>query len=221
MTTQLNDPTTSFIEINPKCTTKAAVILLHGLGADGHDFVPIVDELNLSESLGLRFVFPHAPFRPVTINQGYTMRAWYDIRAINIDREIDEIGINESIQATHELIEKEIERGIPANKIILAGFSQGAVIALLTNLSFAKTLGGVIAMSCYLPSIPSNSNVKTPIFLAHGTEDSVVPYMLGLSACDQLKRAGCGVDWHSYPMGHSVCKEEIEDIKKWLEGVLK
>jgi phospholipase/carboxylesterase len=220
MTTQLNNSTLSCIELNPKTPPQASVIWLHGLGADGHDFAPIVDELNLSEELGLRFIFPHAPFRAVTINQGYTMRAWYDIRAINIDREIDEVGMNESLEATKELIAKEIHRGIPENKIILAGFSQGAVIALLTGLSYPHNLGGVIALSGYLPEIPTKHNAQTPIFLAHGTEDPVVPYTLGLGAGDRLKRAGCNVDWHSYPMGHSVCREEIVDIKGWIEKTI-
>jgi len=213
------------IEINPPVKEVGTVIWLHGLGADGSDFVPIVPELNLPDELPLRFVFPHAPERPVTINNGYVMRAWYDIYSLTSNHRADEEGVMESIKFVETLIEHEIQRGIPAEKIVLAGFSQGAVVALATGLRYSKSLAGILALSGYLANAEktlaeaSAANFITPIFVAHGTEDTVVPYMLGLQLSDVLQRNKYKISWHSYPMGHSVCKEEIGDMAEWLQKV--
>jgi len=204
---------------------KSSVIWLHGLGADGSDFVPIVPELRLPESLGMRFVFPHAPVMPITMNQGYEMRAWFDIFELSIQAEIDETGISRSVEMVHRLIQQEISRGIPTNRIFLAGFSQGSVIALTTGLSYASPLGGVIALSGYLPlaekvlqhAHPVNSQL--PIFIAHGMDDTVLPYALGKATYVALQQAGYPVDWHSYQMAHTVCAEEVADISSWLQNI--
>jgi phospholipase/carboxylesterase len=210
----------SSIEIQPEGQAERSVIWLHGLGADGSDFVPIVQELQLPKQLGIRFIFPHAPVIPITINNGYAMRAWYNILSINLERIIDHLGIQQSISQVNALIQQEIERGIKLNNILLAGFSQGAVVALATALTHAKPLAGVIALSGYLSS-PNilGQNKQLPIFLAHGTEDPVVPYALGEAAHAALSEAGYPIDWHSYPMAHSVCPQEIQDLRKWIEGV--
>ncbi len=212
----------SCIEINPESPAIGSIIWLHGLGADGNDFAPIVRELNVAERLPLRFVFPHAPMRAVTINSGYVMRAWYDIVSMNIDSHADQAGIDESVYQLKQLIENEINLGIPSEKIILAGFSQGAVIALTTGLTFSEKLGGLLALSGYLPNAeqtlqilaPANKNI--PIFLGHGTDDNVVPFSLGEKVYSALKHHKQPVSWHSYAMSHSVCYEEIQDIAKWL-----
>ncbi len=213
------------IELNPKTAPIGSIIWLHGLGADGNDFVPIVSELNLPDTLPLRFVFPHAPMMPVTINNGYVMRAWYDIVSMLPDHHADQSGIDASIAQLHDLIHHEEKLGIPTEKIILAGFSQGAVIALTTGLTFRKRLGGILALSGYLPqpekilNDPNSANHTTPIFLAHGREDMVVPYFLGETVHQQLQKKSFPVSWHSYVMGHSVCAEEVLDIAKWLKSV--
>jgi phospholipase/carboxylesterase len=213
------------IEINPPQKEIGSVIWLHGLGADGNDFVPIVPNLNLPSDLPLRFVFPHAPQRPVTINNGYVMRAWFDIYSMTTHERIDQKGIEESMTLLQNLIAKEQQRGIPPNKIVLAGFSQGAVIALLTGLKFSTPLAGIIALSGFLPhseklmSETNAANYTTPIFVAHGTEDTVVPYTLGLHTSDMLQRNKYLVSWHSYKMPHSVCQEEIGDLANWLRKV--
>ena len=217
----------SCIEINPKTQATASVIWLHGLGADGNDFAPIVPELHLPETLAVRFIFPNAPEIPVTINNGYVMRAWYDIVSMSIDQRTDEKGVFCSVAALTDLIEKEIDRGIPADKIILAGFSQGAVIALTTGLLYPKRLGGIMGLSGYLPHADkifaeaSQANQSVPIFLAHGTQDPVVPFMLGQMACDLLTKHHYQVSWHRYMMPHSVCGEEIKDISEWIESCLR
>lgn len=210
------------IEINPDTTPAATIIWLHGLGADANDFVPIVPELNLTGNLPVRFIFPNAPEQPVTINNGYVMRAWYDIVSLEVNNHADEKGIAKSIGFISALIEQEEKRGMPSNKILLAGFSQGAVIALSTGLTYAKPLAGVVALSGYLPfadqlfakAPPTNKTI--PIFLAHGTEDNVVPYFLGQATHEALVKQGYPVAWHSYRMPHSVCGEEINDIRHWL-----
>ena len=224
MTTKTND--SNYIEINPDTRAKCSVIWLHGLGADGSDFVPIVSELMLPESLGVRFIFPHAPIMPVTINQGYRMRAWFDIYDLAIAGKIDGEGIARSVRTVETLIEREKESGIPTNKIILAGFSQGAVITLATGLRYADNLGGLLALSGYLPHAEelllnaSDANKSTPIFIAHGTEDPIVPYMLGEATYLALKQAHYPVSWHAYPMQHSVCAEEVIDISAWMKKIL-
>lgn len=214
-----------YIEMNPAKPAVGTVILLHGLGADGNDFVPVVKELNLPTNLPLRFVFPSAPLRPVTINNGYVMPAWYDILSMNIDQRADQNGLNESVSALNYLIENEINLGTPCDKVILAGFSQGAVVALTTALLHKQRLAGVLALSGYLPSAQTLAidaplaNRETPIFMAHGTQDPIIPYNVGQAAFDVLKNAGFAIDWHGYPMAHSVCDREVLDISAWLRKV--
>jgi len=199
---------------------QGSVIWLHGLGADGHDFEPIVPELRLPENLGLRFVFPHAPVRPVTLNGGMSMRAWFDILTLDRGGPQDEAGIRASAAMLDHLIARERERGVPANKIVVAGFSQGGAIALHAGLRSAEKLAGVMALSTYLPLRGSFQDEVTtsdlPIFMAHGVLDPVLPMMLGRDSADLLIANGFNVEWHDYPMAHSVCAEEINDIRIWL-----
>lgn len=213
----------SCIEIEPEETAKHTIILMHGLGADGHDFVPIAKELRLPKNLAVRFIFPHAPLMPVTINNGYVMRAWYDILALALDASIDHDGITKANQAIELLIEKEMARGIPSENIILAGFSQGAVMALTTGLRSQKRLGGIIALSGYLPlsvaEIERCQNHTLPIFIGHGTFDAVVPYFLGQQAMRNLKEVGFSVNWHVYPIAHMVSITEINDLSTWLQTI--
>lgn len=198
---------------------------MHGLGADGSDFVPVVPELGLSESAGVRFIFPHAPSIPVTCNGGYVMPAWYDIITLDSDRrEVDESGLCQSRDEIRKLITRENQRGISTNRIFLCGFSQGGAVAYLTGLSHAEPLAGVIALSTYIPSFSlqadaaSAASQSTPIFAAHGTDDEVVSLALGRQARDFLTQHGYGVAWQEYPMGHSVCPEEIRAIGSWLQA---
>ena len=199
---------------------KHSIIWLHGLGADGNDFVPLVDELNLPASV--RFIFPHAPQRPVTINGGYVMRAWYDIAGQTIDAKQDVSGISTSQAAIEALIAQEIEQGIPNKNIFLAGFSQGGAIALHTALRQVIPLGGVLALSTYLPLSETTMNEAqptskiTPIFMAHGNDDPIVPYSLGITSRDALLNLGYNVEWHEYNMQHSICEQELRDIEAWL-----
>lgn len=218
------------IEIETAKNPAAAVIWMHGLGADGNDFVPIVRELDLTGAPAIRFVFPHAPTRPVTINNGYVMRAWYDISFGDLEghsRKADAKGVRESQAQIGQLIARENERGIPAKNIVLAGFSQGGAMSLHTGLRHAERLAGVMALSCYLPLTESfaqeaaPANAKTPVFMAHGMHDPVVPYAMGRASADMLERAGYALEWHEYPMQHSVCLEEVADIGRWLVGTLK
>lgn len=199
------------------------VIWLHGLGADGHDFIPIVPHLKAAQVRPVRFVFPHAPIRPVTVNGGMSMRAWYDILGVSIDRDQDEAGILASIEAVSRLIHKQIQDGFSADRIVLAGFSQGGAIALRVGLAQRAPLAGVIALSCYLLqadaletwSSPASKGV--PIFMGHGRQDPVVPMALGRAAAERLGAAGYDVEWQDYPMPHSVSPEEIQAIDRWLE----
>jgi phospholipase/carboxylesterase len=222
MTTQLLD----FIEVNPQHTPTASVIWLHGLGADGYDFANIVPELNLPANLAVRFVFPHAPVRPITINNGYAMRAWYDILGFDKQTRQDANGIRESEKLIHALIKNENTLGIPSNRIILGGFSQGGAVALHTGLRYPERLAGVMALSTYLPfaddlAKEANSiNQDTPIFIAHGTEDAVLPYAWGQMTNQMLHELKYPVEFHSYNMPHSVCGEEIKDIGAWLTKAL-
>ncbi len=203
-----------------------AVIWLHGLGASGHDFEPIVPELNLPPDHGIHFVFPHAPNQPVTVNAGVVMPAWYDIIALQADAPEDEAGIKQSEQRILTLIEAEQARGVKTENIILAGFSQGGVMALYTGLRFKSPLGGVMTLSCYLPLVASLMREaeqgdlaprSLPIFQAHGLHDPVVAYSMGEDSKFYLQQLGYQPEWHSYPMQHSVCEEEIEDIGRWLK----
>jgi len=202
----------------------AAVIWLHGLGADGHDFEPIVREL--TPPVATRFVFPHAPVRSVTINLGARMRAWYDILSMERTDLEDEEGIYASAAAVRALIAAEVARGVAADRIVIAGFSQGGAIALQVALRYPHPLAGVLALSSYLP-LPttlaaerSQANAPIPVFMAHGADDATLPEALGLSSRETMQRLGYEVEWHSYSMGHSVCAEEIGDINRWLSRTL-
>ena len=217
------------IEIETGKNPSASVIWMHGLGADGNDFVPIVNELELDGTPAIRFVFPHAPMRPVTINNGYVMRAWYDVSFGDLEgqsRLADERGVRESQAHITALIEREARRGIAAQDIVLAGFSQGGAIALQTGLRHPQKLAGVMALSAYLPLAESllqeaaPANKTTPVFMAHGTYDPVVPLMMGAGSMTLLTGLGYAVEWRQYPMPHSVCPEEIQDIGAWLRRVL-
>lgn len=213
------------IEIETRPKPSHTVIWLHGLGADGNDFVPIIQELALPP-LGIRFVFPHAPMRPVTINGGFVMRAWYDIPAQDLARKEDEQGLRQSQKMIEELIAREEARGVPMNRIALAGFSQGGVISLQTGLRQSRRLAGVMSLSAYLPLTSTiekerdAANNDVPVFLGHGIADNIVPLPLGVASRDRLLKLGYDVDWHQYPMPHSVCAEELEDISAWLTRVL-
>jgi len=208
--------------IEPQQPATAAVIWLHGLGADGHDFEPIVPELGLGDA-PIRFIFPHAPQRPVTINMGYVMRAWYDITAPDLGQGQDEAGTRESERLLQAWIEHEIAQGIPAERIILAGFSQGGAIALHTGLRYRQKLGGIMALSTYLPLADTvadekhAANADIPIFMAHGSDDPIIPLAFAAQSRDQLVSLGHTVEWHEYPMPHSVCMEEIQAISAWLQ----
>lgn len=214
------------IEIVTGSEPTRAVIWLHGLGADGHDFAPIVPELGLPSSLSIRFIFPHAPAMPVTINGGYVMPAWYDVRSQDLRLEEDSDGIRASQRAVETLIQRELSRGIEASHIVLAGFSQGGAIALHTGLRYRASLAGVLALSTYLPlphsltAEASPSNATVPIFMAHGMADNVIPCEQGSAARDFLLERGYVVEWHEYPMAHSVCAQEIADIGAWLAKAL-
>jgi phospholipase/carboxylesterase len=215
-----------FIETETGPQPGATIIILHGLGADGNDFVPIARELDLAEAGPVRFVFPHAPVIPVTINNGYRMRAWYDILGMDLASREDEAGLRKSMAAVEDLLEREEERGMPAHRIVLAGFSQGCAMALLTGLRHKERLAGMVGMSGYLPlarttgSERTDANALTPIFMGHGRHDDVVDIARGTASCDALRGLGYEVEWHDYPMGHSVCMEEIEDLNAWLLKVL-
>ena len=215
------------IELTTGTEPKGSVIWMHGLGADCWDFVPIVKELGLPEELPLRFIFPQAPTRPITINGGHEMPGWYDIAMNELERKPDEAGIRESQVAIDALIEREITRGMAADKIILAGFSQGGAIALQAGLRSKHALAGILALSTYLTLGDSLSREKTvananiPILLAHGTQDPVVPLALAKSSRDTLAASGYKVDWQEYPMPHSVCAEEVEAVGEWLAARFK
>jgi phospholipase/carboxylesterase len=214
------------IEIETGATPSAAVIVLHGLGADGNDFVPIVEELPLPESLAVRFVFPHAPVRPVTINNGYPMRAWYDLSAEDFNRRVDMNGVRVSRAQVEALVEREKARGIAAHRIVLTGFSQGGAISLYTGLRYAERLAGIVALSAYLldseslAAEASAANRDVPIFMAHGTADAVVQFEWAERSRKFLGAAGYSVEWHSYAMGHSVVWEEIAAIGAFIARVL-
>jgi phospholipase/carboxylesterase len=213
------------VEVETGRSPRAAVIWLHGLGADGHDFEPVVPELGLPLAEPVRFVFPHAPMRPVTINNGFVMRAWYDVDDSGGQRREDEPGVRASHAAVAALIAREQERGVLAARIALAGFSQGGAMALHVGLRHAGRLAGVVALSCSLPlpdraaAEASPSSRKTPVWMAHGTEDPLIPVARGRLARDVLVSLGYSVTWHEYPIPHAVCAEEIAAIGRFLAGV--
>lgn len=211
------------IEIQPASEAKASVIWLHGLGADGHDFEPIVPELRLPDTLGVRFIFPHAPVRPVTLNGGMPMRAWFDIYSLERDMRVDLEGIAQARSEVLSLVAREQARGIPASRIVIAGFSQGGSLALVTALGWKTPLAGIIGLSCWLPAAymkVHEAQVRTPVFLAHGTFDPVVAVDYGRATHSALSEAGMTVDWHEYPMAHQVCAEQIADISSFLATAL-
>jgi phospholipase/carboxylesterase len=215
------------IELETGPTPTASVIWMHGLGADGNDFVPVVRELALPPSLPIRFVFPHAPVRSVTINNGLRMRAWYDIVAADFNSRADLAGVRASQLQVEALIAREVARGIPASRIVVAGFSQGGAVALYTGLRHTERLAGIIALSTYLVGADrlateaASANRAAPIFMAHGTADPIVRFEWGNASRDALVKAGYGVDWHTYGMEHSVCMEEINAVSAWLQRVLR
>jgi phospholipase/carboxylesterase len=218
------------IEIETAPNPAAAVIWLHGLGADGNDFAPIVPELRLAGAPAIRFVFPHAPTMPVTINNGHVMRAWYDVSFGDLEgttRRADEAGVRASQARVGQLIEREMARGIAARQIVVAGFSQGGAIALQTGLRFPQRVAGIMALSTYLPladrleAEAAAANRDVPIFYAHGTHDPVIPLAMATASNEKLIAAGYAVEWHEYPMQHSVCGEEVAAVSAWLTRVLR
>jgi phospholipase/carboxylesterase len=214
------------LEVSTGPQPVAAVIWMHGLGADAHDFEPLVPMLDLGPQLAVRYVFPNAPVRPVTLNFGMRMRAWYDIRGLDERAREDEAGIRASAAAIEALVAVEVARGIAPGRIVLAGFSQGAALALYTGLRHADRLAGIVALSGYLPlagtlaAEASAANRAAPIFMAHGDYDAVVPPVMARHGCEQLRHLGYAVDWRTYPMPHSVVDEEIRDIREFLRSVL-
>jgi phospholipase/carboxylesterase len=214
------------IEIETGDSPRASIIVLHGLGADGNDFVPVCEELDLAAAGPVRYVFPHAPVRPVTVNGGYRMRAWYDIIGADLVRREDEAGLRESQRLVDALIARERERGVAASRIVLAGFSQGCAMTLLTGLRHGERLAGLVGLSGYLPLADklaaerSPANDGLPIFLAHGTHDPVVPLDRAIASRDVLQALGYPVEWHEYPMPHAVHPQEIVDLNRWLLRVL-
>jgi phospholipase/carboxylesterase len=214
------------VEIETGKNPTGTVIWMHGLGADGHDFEPIVPELARPGERALRFVFPHAPVRPVTLNNGYPMRAWYDIISIERNAAQDEVGIRSSYGVVEKLIRREKERGIDSNRIVLAGFSQGGAMAIYSGIRYPEKLAGIIGLSCYMlletkfTAERAAANHSTSIFLGHGTQDPIVSPILGEQTRRLLEKEGYSVEWHSYPMPHSVCPQEVADIAAWLRKVL-
>jgi phospholipase/carboxylesterase len=209
------------VTLEPRAPAVVSVVLLHGLGADGTDFVPIVEELRLPDA-AVRFVFPHAPLRPVTVNAGYVMRAWYDIRSFTPEGRADAAGLAQSVERVNGYLRHEIERGVAASGIVLAGFSQGGAVALAAGLRFPERLAGILALSAYLPfahtlaAERSIANADIPILMCHGRLDPVVHVTLGQQARDVLAGLGYPVEWHEYPMQHEVCGAEIAEVGRWL-----
>ncbi len=214
------------LELATNHNPTASVIWLHGLGADGHDFVPVVKELQLPDTLPVRFIFPHAPQQPVTINNGMVMRAWYDVSYDGLERRTDDAGVLKSVEAVNDLIAREIARGIPARRIILAGFSQGGAVVLTAGTRHPQRLGGILALSTYLPmpeqlaTAGSDANRSVPIFMAHGQQDTVIPLRMAEASRTALEAQGYAVAWHTYPMAHSLCMEEVEALSRWLQQQL-
>lgn len=213
------------VVLAPTATPVGTVIVLHGLGADGWDFVPVVNELRLPDALPLRFVFPHAPVRPVTVNNGYEMRAWYDIRDFSITGREDLEGITDAADRVHRCVERELQHGIEPARVVLAGFSQGGAVALHAGLRSRQRLAGLVALSTYLPfrtrlqAEVAQTNRDLPILICHGSADPVVSVELGQAARAALQAHGYAVEWHAYPMGHEVCLPEIQQLARWLQAL--
>jgi len=223
------EPTMSLetIELNPAGDAVASVIILHGLGADGTDFLSFGEQLDLSAIGPVRYVLPRAPVRPVTINNGYRMRAWYDILGTQVDGREDEAGLRDSMRQVHALLDRERARGVAANRIVLGGFSQGCAMTLLAGLRYPQRLGGLVCMSGYLPLAGStaaerhDANALVPIFMAHGKRDAVIALDRATASRDALTKLGYVVQWNEYPMEHSVCMDEVEALNAWLLKVLR
>ena len=224
MTKSLNDHA---VILNPSGSHRASIIWLHGLGADGHDFENIVPELGLSEDLGIRFIFPHAPERPVTINGGMVMRAWYDIKDPDLSKQPDKVDFEASASTIGNWIDREIEAGISANQIILAGFSQGGAISLHCGLFYPEQLAGLMILSSYLPfpdvmeQGSASANRETPILMMHGEFDPVIPVSFARQSCKLLMGQQYAVEWHDYPMQHGLCPEQIEHLSFWISTILQ
>ena len=222
----MTSSTLETIQVDTGPNPTISVIWLHGLGASGDDFVPIVRELDLTGLPAIRFIFPHAPTMPVTVNNGYVMRAWYDIVGADLSRREDEAGLRASQVMVEQLIAQEQARGVPAERIVLAGFSQGCAMTLQTGLRHPEKLAGLLCLSGYLPihtTVAAErhpANQQTPIFLAHGRTDQVIPIARAEQSRDMLKSLGYPVEWHEYMMPHSVCQDEVEDIGAWMRRVL-
>ena len=214
------------IELHPAGDAVASVIILHGLGADGTDFLPMCEQLDLAAIGPVRYLLPRAPVRPVTINGGHRMRAWYDVLGAQLDKREDETGLRATMRQVQQLIDREVARGIPARRIVLGGFSQGCAMTLLAGLRYPQRLAGLLGMSGYLPLAASTAadrhaaNADVPVFLAHGQRDGVIGLDRAVASRDALAKLGYRVDWHEYPMEHSVCMEEVEAINAWLRRVL-
>ena len=217
--------TLATIELCPAADATATLIVLHGLGADGTDFIPMCDALDLAGVGSVRCVMPRAPERPVTLNGGHVMRAWYDILGADLQRREDEAGLRDAVKQVHALIDRERARGVAANRIVLAGFSQGCAVTLLAGLRYPERLAGLAGLSGYLPLADTTAaerhaaNHGLPIFLGHGRNDSMVPMARGIASRDALSALGYGVEWHDYPMEHSVCMEEVTELNRWLRRV--
>jgi len=209
---------------SPNVDVSASVIWLHGLGADGHDFASLAPALKLPKELSIRFVFPHAPSIPVSINGGFVMPAWYDIQELSIERKVDRVQLMQSAAAVHALIDREIERGVDSRRIILAGFSQGGAVILEAALTCVHPLAAALSLSSYFPTAdgikPREQNAQLPVFVCHGSRDNVVNESLGLAAVESLKAMGHSVRYLRYPMEHAVCPQQVDDISKWLQEVL-
>lgn len=222
----MSNPSLPCVEVNPTTLPTASVIWLHGLGADGNDFAPIVPQLNLPKDLAVRFVFPHAPVQPITINGGYPMRAWYDILGFAPGSREDAAGVQASAKMVQALIEHEQSLGVPAERIVLGGFSQGGAMALHCGLRAPERLAGILALSTYMPvadSVPDEINAVNrdiPIFLAHGTDDNVLPYSWAQMSMNLLQKLNYPVDFRTYAMAHTVCLQELKDIGAWLQKIL-
>jgi phospholipase/carboxylesterase len=215
-------PALETVELEPGGPADSAVLWMHGLGADGHDFEALVPQLRLPEAKAVRFVFPHAPIRPVTINGGHRMRAWYDVASFDRRVPQDAAGIRESAESLGALVRRERERGIRSDRIVVAGFSQGGAMALQLGLRWPERLAGILALSTWLPLADTleaeahPANAAVPVLMAHGSFDPIIPIPAGEASRDALRARGYHVDWRSYPMPHSVCGEEVEDIRQWL-----